>query len=66
MRNAQLKFVCQFHHLRVERADTAFTGGYAKHQAIKVCSAHGEGNYIADADYAARAGREKPHRLPLL
>ncbi|MGL4811769.1 MAG: phosphoribosylformylglycinamidine synthase subunit PurQ [Beijerinckiaceae bacterium] len=49
-RNADLKFVCKFHHLRVERADTAFTRNYAKHQAIRVCSAHGEGNYIADAD----------------
>lgn len=49
-RNADLKFVCRFHHLRVERNDTDFTKAYAKHQAIKVCSAHGEGNYIADAD----------------
>lgn len=50
MRNADLKFVCQFHHLRVERNDTDFTSAYAKQQAIRVCSAHGEGNYIADAD----------------
>lgn len=49
-RNADLKFVCRFHHLRVERNDTDFTKAYAKHQAIKVCSAHGEGNYIADAN----------------
>jgi phosphoribosylformylglycinamidine synthase len=46
MRNSQLKFVCRNQHLRVERADTAFTRG----QAIEVCIAHGEGNYIADAD----------------
>ena len=50
VRNADLKFVCRFHYLRVERADTDFTRTYAKHQTIRVCSAHGEGNYIADAE----------------
>ena len=50
MRNAGLKFVCKFHHLRVERNDTDFTRAYDKHQAIRVCSAHGEGNYIADTN----------------
>ncbi|MBN9061952.1 MAG: phosphoribosylformylglycinamidine synthase I [Rhizobiales bacterium 65-9] len=52
-RNAGLKFICRFHHLRVERAGTAFTSEYQRHQAIKVCSAHGEGNYIADSDTLA-------------
>ncbi len=48
-RNAHLRFVCKRQHLRVERADTAFTHRYAKGQAIDVCIAHGEGNYICDA-----------------
>ena len=48
MRNAGLRFVCRNQHIRVERADTAFTQGYRKHQAIEVCIAHGEGNYEAD------------------
>jgi phosphoribosylformylglycinamidine (FGAM) synthase-like amidotransferase family enzyme len=34
-------------HLRVERADTAFTSRYQKGQTIKVAIAHGEGNYEA-------------------
>lgn len=54
MRNAQLRFVCRRQHLRVERADTAFTRAYAKGQAIDVCVAHGEGNYFADPETLAR------------
>ena len=50
MRNAQLKFTCRFQHIRVERNDTAFTRDYAAGQAIKVCIAHGEGNYVSDAE----------------
>jgi phosphoribosylformylglycinamidine synthase len=54
VRNADLKFVCRRQHLLVERADTAFTRCYDEHQVIDVCIAHGEGNYIADADTLAR------------
>ncbi|TVR07970.1 MAG: phosphoribosylformylglycinamidine synthase subunit PurQ [Salinarimonadaceae bacterium] len=54
MRNAQLRFICRRQHLRVERADTAFTRAYAKGQAIDVCIAHGEGNYFADPQTIAR------------
>ena len=54
MRNADLRFVCKMQHLRVERADTAFTGAYRHHQVIKVAIAHGEGNYEADAETLAR------------
>ena len=49
VRNAHLKFVCKRQHLTVERNDTPYTRAYAKGQAIDVCIAHGEGNYIADA-----------------
>ena len=49
MRNSNLKFVCRMQHLRVERADTAFTNRYQGGQIIEVCVAHGEGNYTADA-----------------
>lgn len=49
MRNRDLKFVCKMQHLRVERNDTAFALRYGKGQIIKVCIAHGEGNYVADA-----------------
>jgi len=47
MRNRDLRFVCKRQFLRVERNDTVFTSAYAKHQAIDVAIAHGEGNYEA-------------------
>jgi phosphoribosylformylglycinamidine synthase I len=54
MRNANLRFVCRMQHLTVERNDTPFTSHYAKGQIIKVAIAHGEGNYVADAETIAR------------
>jgi phosphoribosylformylglycinamidine synthase subunit PurQ / glutaminase len=53
MRNAGLKFVCRMQHLKVERADTAFTTAYQAGQVIKVCIAHGEGNYVCDDETLA-------------
>ena len=53
-RNAHLKFVCRRQHLRVERADSPFTWAYAAGQAIDVCIAHGEGNYVCDAETLKR------------
>lgn len=54
MRNARLKFICRDVYLRVERSDTPFTRGYNAGQVICVPVAHGEGNYVADADTMAR------------
>ncbi len=50
MRNAGLKFICKDVYLRVERSDSPFTRGYNAGQVIRVPIAHGEGNYIADAE----------------
>lgn len=54
VRNANLRFLCHFQHVRVERADTAFTRRYATGKVVKFCVAHGEGNYTADAETLAR------------
>src|SRR6266699_3761839 len=54
MRNARLKFICCDIFLKVERSDTPFTRGYNAGQVIRVPTAHGEGNYAADADTIAR------------
>src|SRR6202795_1022616 len=54
MRNAQLRFICKDVYLKVERSGTAFTRGYNAGQVIRVPVAHGEGNYVADADTIAR------------
>ena len=48
MRNSRLKFICRDIFLKVERSDTPFTRGYNAGQVIRVPTAHGEGNYVAD------------------
>src|SRR5882724_12922610 len=54
MRNARLKFICKEAFLRIERSDTPFTRQYNAGDVIRVPVAHGEGNYVADADTIAR------------
>jgi phosphoribosylformylglycinamidine synthase subunit PurQ / glutaminase len=54
MRNAQLKFICKDVYLRVEHSGTSFTRGYNAGQVIRVPVAHGEGNFVADAETIAR------------
>ena len=54
MRNARLRFICRDVYLRVENSDSPFTRGYNAGQVIRVPVAHGEGNFIADADTIAR------------
>jgi phosphoribosylformylglycinamidine synthase subunit PurQ / glutaminase len=54
MRNAGLKFICRDVYLKVERSDSPFTRGYNAGQVVRVPVAHGEGNYVADAQTVAR------------
>ena len=49
LRNAGLRFVSRDCHLRVERADTAFTAHYQVGAVFRAPTAHGDGNYFADA-----------------
>ena len=65
MRNAALKFICRDVYLRVERSDTPFTRGYNAGQVIRVPVAHGEGNYVADAETIARHRRRGQGAVPL-
>jgi phosphoribosylformylglycinamidine synthase len=48
LRNASLKYVCEFRHLRVETTDTMFTSRYEAGQIVRIPVAHGEGRYVAD------------------
>jgi phosphoribosylformylglycinamidine synthase len=48
LRNASLRFLSMDCHLRVERADTAFTRHYQRGQVFRAPMAHGDGNYFAD------------------
>src|SRR3546814_5398893 len=54
LRNAHLKFVCRFVHLRVETSDSVFTRGYNAGDVIRVPVAHHDGNYVADPETLAR------------
>jgi phosphoribosylformylglycinamidine synthase len=58
MRNRALKFLARDVFLRVERSDSPFTRGYNAGQVIRVPVAHGEGNYVADAETIARLEAE--------
>lgn len=44
--NSGLSFVCRTVHLRVENANTAFTGACRSGQTLAMPVAHGEGNYF--------------------
>jgi phosphoribosylformylglycinamidine synthase I len=48
LRNVSLRFLAMDCHLRVERADTAFTRQYRTGQTFRAVLAHGDGNYFAD------------------
>ena len=48
MRNAKQRFVCRDVALRVENADTRFTGGFAEGETISIPVAHHDGNFFAD------------------
>jgi len=54
LRNASLKFICKRVTLSVERSDTIFTRGYNAGDTISVPVAHGDGNYVADAETLKR------------
>ena len=50
MRNATLRFICRQQQLRVENADSFFTGNLKPEARITIPIAHHDGNYSADAD----------------
>ena len=60
-RNAGLRFACRQVHIRVETADTPFTGAASPGQVLKIPIAHGEGNYFCDV--ATLAELESNHRI---
>lgn len=58
MRNAQLKFICKDVALKIERNDTAFTGGYQPGEIVTYPVAHHDGNYFTDPETLARVEGE--------
>lgn len=54
VRNAELRFVCREVRLRIENNRTFFTNRMAKGAVVSCPVAHGEGNYICDAETLKR------------
>jgi phosphoribosylformylglycinamidine synthase len=50
LRNASLRFLSMDCWMRVERADTPFTGRFQRGQVFRATMAHGDGNYFADGE----------------
>ena len=50
MRNASQHFICRNVGLKVENAQSLFTGGYDAGQEISIPVAHHDGNFFADED----------------
>jgi len=50
LRNASLKYICEWVRLRVETTDTIFTNRYAAGDHLRVPIAHGDGRYTADTE----------------
>lgn len=48
MRNAGLKYVCKFVHIRVENPDTPFTNSCKAGEVLRIPIGHMEGNYYCD------------------
>lgn len=48
LRNKNLKFLCQYVHIKIENENTPFTCRGKKGQVLKIPIAHYEGNYYTD------------------
>jgi phosphoribosylformylglycinamidine synthase len=58
MRNAGLKYICKQVHLRTETANSPFTNGLAKGDALKMPIGHMEGNYFCEPEELRRLEAE--------
>jgi phosphoribosylformylglycinamidine synthase len=54
LRNRDLKFHCEYVHVRVEHTDTPFTFACRSKQVLRIPIAHGEGNYFTTPDELRR------------
>jgi phosphoribosylformylglycinamidine synthase I len=59
LRNASLRFICKYVHLRVENASTRFTRACLPGEVLSIPIAHGEGNYFADDETLKRLEGEQ-------
>jgi phosphoribosylformylglycinamidine synthase I len=50
LRNKNLKFLCQYVHLRVDNTDTPFTNTAKRGQVLRIPIAHYDGNYYSSPE----------------
>jgi phosphoribosylformylglycinamidine synthase subunit PurQ / glutaminase len=53
LRNRDVRFHCEFVHVKVEQTDTPFTSRATAGQILRIPIAHGEGNYYVPAETLA-------------
>ena len=58
MRNAGLKYICKQVHLRVETADSPFTGLLSRGEVLTMPIGHMEGNYFCEPEQLRRLEAE--------
>ena len=54
LRNATLRFHCQWTHVRIEQTDTAWTAELGMNEVLRLPVAHGEGCYFAEPEVLDR------------
>jgi len=54
LRNAGLSFRCEWVHVRIDSAATPFTTAADEGRVLRLPIAHGDGNYVADAELVDR------------
>lgn len=59
LRNSDLRFHCEFVHVRVEQNDTPFTRLCTPGQVLKVPISHGEGNFFADPEVISALEKDR-------
>jgi len=52
--NQSQKFICRYLNVRVDNADTVFTGACEPGEVLRIPVAHAQGNYFADPDTLKR------------
>jgi phosphoribosylformylglycinamidine synthase subunit PurQ / glutaminase len=59
VKNNHLQFVCKDVYIRVENAQTRFTGACSENEVLKIPVAHGEGNFIIDREGLEELGKNR-------
>jgi len=59
MRNNGLRFVCKYVHIKTVNADTRFTSLLHDGDTLTIPIAHGDGNFVCDADTLASLQEKK-------